>query len=173
MKKIAETSRLLLREFNLDDTAFIVNLLNSPGWLRFIGDRNVHDEASAKNYLQNGPMKLYAEHGFGLWHVSRLADSAPVGMCGLLKREHLDAPDIGFALLPEFAGQGYAHEMAAATLDFALNELAAPRVVAIVDEDNTRSIALLEKLGFRAEGRVPSQTDSKLLVLLAVGLTSE
>src|SRR5690348_11717563 len=100
MKKILETERLVLREFDLDDTPFIIELLNSPGWLKYIGDRHVKTDDDAKRYLQNGPMKSYADNGFGLCMVM-LTDGTPVGMCGIINRADLEHPDIGFAFLPE------------------------------------------------------------------------
>ena len=147
MSQILKTERLLLREFQLSDSAFILALLNSPGWLQFIGDRNVKDEHAAKEYLVNGPIKSYKENGFGLWLVETLSDSAAIGMCGIIKRDTLPHPDIGFAYLPEHAGQGYALEAARAVLNFAGNNLQLPIISAITLPDNIRSISLLEKIG--------------------------
>jgi RimJ/RimL family protein N-acetyltransferase len=96
-KQILETKRLRLREFTLEDTAFILDLLNSPGWLRYIGDRGVKTEEQAKNYLLNGPIKSYTKNGYGLSMVERKDDNKPIGMCGIIKRDTLENPDIGFA----------------------------------------------------------------------------
>lgn len=147
MKTILETERLRLREFTLDDTAFIIELLNSPGWLQYIGNRNIDTEEKAKEYLQNVPLKSYAQNGFGLWLVETKEDAKPAGMCGLIKREHLDTEDIGFAFLPEFHGRGYAQEIAQATVAFAKNNLNIPVLSAIVMAENKASIKLIEKLG--------------------------
>src|SRR5688572_2577541 len=111
-KTIAETQRLTIREFTGSDAAFIVALLNSAGWLRYIGDRQVRNEKDALNYLENGPLKSYKTHKFGLWKVELKTTGQPVGMCGFLKRDSLSFPDIGFAFLPEFSGYGYAYESA-------------------------------------------------------------
>ncbi|HWJ90667.1 MAG TPA: GNAT family N-acetyltransferase [Flavisolibacter sp.] len=149
MNRILETERLILREFSLTDAEFIIELLNSPGWLRFIGDRNVKSTADAEKYLTNGPMKSYKENGFGLSLVERKADGAKIGMCGIIKRANLEYPDIGFAFLPGAGGKGYAFEIARATLEYARNRLQLPKICAITLEENERSIRLLEKLGLR------------------------
>jgi RimJ/RimL family protein N-acetyltransferase len=142
---ILETERLRLREFNLDDTMFIIELLNTPGWIKYIGDRNVKTEEQAIEYLQNGPLKSYAQNGFGLSMVETKRGQS-IGMCGILKRDTLENPDIGFAFLPEFAGQGYAYEIASATLNYAIDNLEISKISAITLPDNTRSIKLLEKI---------------------------
>lgn len=147
MKKILETERLLIREFILEDADFIYRLLNSPGWLKFIGDRHVHDLTAAEQYIVNVLMKNYAEQEFGFWHVLLKKDYSSIGMCGLIKRDYLDAPDIGYALLPDFEGQGYAGEAAMATLNYAIQTLKLNPIIAITDTANQRSISLLEKLG--------------------------
>ena len=149
MKYILETTRLRLREFTADDTEFIISLFNSPGWLEFIGDRRVHTVPQARAYLENGPMKSYRENGYGLFLVERKDDGAAIGMCGLLRRESLEYPDIGFAFLPEYSGKGYAVEVARATLAWATDTLGIPAITAITLPGNLRSIHLLEKIGLR------------------------
>jgi RimJ/RimL family protein N-acetyltransferase len=148
MKQILETDRLRLREFNNEDTAFIISLLNSEGWLKFIGDRHVRTPDQAKAYLENGPLKSYLENGYGLSLVERKEDNKPIGMCGILNRDTLGNPDIGFAFLPEFNGNGYAFEIVSATMLYAKEKLTLPKVLAITLPDNTRSISLLKKIGF-------------------------
>lgn len=146
---ILETERLRLREFTLHDASFIVELLNSPGWLQFIGDRNVRTINDAQHYLVNGPVKSYKENGFGLSLVQRKEDGISVGMCGLLKRETLEHPDIGFAFLPQHQGKGYAYEIVATTLEYAFSTLKMGQISAITLPENTKSIQLLLKLQFK------------------------
>lgn len=147
-KIVIETERLTLREFTFDDTDFLIRLLNSPGWLEFIGDRHVLTEEQARNYLLAGPIKSYRENGFGLSMVETRFDKRPIGMCGLLKRDYLDNPDIGFAFLPEDTGKGFAFEIANATMQHAKDFLKIPDIMAITMPGNKSSIRLLEKLGF-------------------------
>lgn len=147
MKYILETERLRLRTLTREDTAFIIELLNSPGWLQYIGDRGVRTEENALAFLENGPFKSYRQHGYGLWLVESKADGRPLGMCGILRRDALEHPDIGFAFLPEYTGKGYALEVASATVRYAKDTLAIPILSAIALPNNTNSIRLLEKLG--------------------------
>ena len=146
---IVETARLRVREFTLQDASFIIELLNSPGWLQYIGDRHVHTEEEAIAYLQKGPLKSYAENGFGLWMVELKEDSTPIAMCGIIRRDFLEHPDIGFTLLPSFMGKGFAYEMASAVLSYATNSLQLQKLCAIVLQENKPSIKLLTKLHFQ------------------------
>lgn len=161
------TERLTIRPFSLDDAPFILRLLNEPSFIENIADKGVRDLEGARSYLREGPMASYERHGFGLWRVELAGDGTPIGMAGLLKRDYLDAIDIGYALLPEYCGAGYALEATSAVLAYARNQLNARRVVAIVAAYNARSIRLLEKLGFDSEGTVRIPGDSEELRLLA------
>ena len=162
---IATTARLRLRELDEDDAGFMVELLNQPDFLRFIGDRGVRDEVQARSYLRDGPIAGYARHGMGMYAVEPRDGGAPIGLCGLVVRDGLPGPDIGFAFLPPYYGQGYAFEAARAVLDLARHALALPRVLAIVSPGNDRSIALLRRLGLREAGtvRLPGKDEDILL----------
>lgn len=165
MSYTLETERLTLREFTVDDTTFIIELLNSPGWIEFIGDRNVHTDEQATSYLLNGPMRSYEMNGFGLSMVETKEEKLPIGMCGIIKRPGLDHPDIGFAFLPEYHDKGYAYEIAKATLTYAMDELKLPRISAITIPTNKPSIKLLEKIGlqFKKEFSLPGEDEILLL----------
>jgi ribosomal-protein-alanine N-acetyltransferase len=145
------TRRLVLRRLEFGDAPFLVRLLNEPSFLENIGDRGVRSVEDAHRYLREGPLAMYQKHGFGLWHASRRADGEPIGMCGLLKRDVLPDPDLGYAYLPEHWGQGYAFEAADATLRHAVGKFGLKRVVGVVSEGNAGSIRVLEKLGMRFE----------------------
>lgn len=149
MKFILETERLILREFMLSDAKFIVELVNTPGWIEYIGDRNIKTEEQAKTYLETGPIKSHRLNGFGLSLVELKDEKNPIGMCGIHKRDQLDHPDLGFAFLPDYMGKGYALEMARATLDFAKEQLKINILFAITVPFNKRSIKLLEKVGMK------------------------
>lgn len=165
MKYILETERLMLRELQHGDASFIIQLLNSPGWLQYIGDRNVHTKEDAIRYINEGPRKSYRENGFGLYVVERKNNRIPIGICGLLKRETLQHPDIGFAFLPEFEGQGFAFEVAQAIMQHAKDHLKIANVCAITRADNVKSIKLLEKLGlvYVRQIRLPPAHEELLL----------
>lgn len=165
---ILETQRLRLRKFNLHDAAFIIELFNSPAWLLFIGDRNVRTEEQAIAYLRNGPIKSYLENGFGLYMVEIKDTGLAIGMCGILKRDTLENPDIGFALLPEHTGKGYARECSEATIKYAFETLQIPKIYAIVKPDNQRSIRLLEALGLKFEKRLPASNDKEEMLVYSL-----
>ncbi len=171
MTFVKETDRLRLRELTLGDAEFIVRLLNTPGWLQFIGDRNVKSIDDANGYLQKGPLASYKANGFGL-NLVELRNGHPIGMCGLLKRESLECEDIGFAFLPEFSGKGYAHEAASCIVDYASETLGLNRLWAIVTPGNQRSLQLLEKLDFQFKKTIvlpPETTEILLLERIALG----
>lgn len=167
---IIETDRLTIRRLTLADDAFILELVNDPAWLRFIGDRHVHSLDEARTYLQNGPLAMYDRSGFGLYAVTLKGHASPIGMCGLIKREGLDDVDLGFAYLPQYRAQGYAYEAAAAVLAYGRREFGLKRIVAITSLDNERSIQLLEKLGFVFEKIIRLANDGEDLKLFAVEL---
>ena len=157
--------RLNLRELTLEDAPFILELVNTPNWLAGIGDRGVQNLFAAKTYIQNGPMRSYSEHGYGLWRVELREDRTPIGICGLVRRAGLTGPDIGFAFLPSHEGQGYAFEAAMATLQYADQVLQLPPVLAVVAPTNLRSIKLLERIGmtFKESIVLPGDTEELML----------
>lgn len=165
MTSILETDRLVIRQLTLEDTSFIIELVNSPGWLRFIGDRNIKTDDQAKDYLENGPLKSYEQHGFGLYLVELKSDKTSIGMCGLIKRDTLPQPDIGFAFFPEFMRQGFAFEAASAVMTLATDTLKLPTVMAITLPENDRSRKLLEKIGLTFSRLFLSPTTNEELML--------
>lgn len=165
---LLQTSRLSLRPFTLADAGHIVELFNRPSFIRFIGDRGVRTVADAENYLTQGPLKSYEQNGFGLWRVEQKETQAFVGMCGLIKRPELEDVDIGYALLPEFWGRGYATEACAAVLAYAHYTLKLKRLVAIVSPDNAASLRVLEKIGLQFERTLLWPQDGSELRVYAI-----
>jgi ribosomal-protein-alanine N-acetyltransferase len=161
MAAIATTDRLRLRALDEGDAAFALELLNDPDFLAHIGDKGVRTREDARAYLCNGPLASYAAHGFGLWGVEPREGGALLGMCGLLQRDWLEAPDIGYAFLPAVRGRGIAREAAQATLDVARSRFGARRVLAIVNPGNAASIRLLESVGFVADGMAEPPGESR------------
>jgi len=144
-----ESKRLQLRQIEAGDASYILSLLNDPSFIEYIGDKEVRSEEEARTYIEQGPAKSYSEHGFGLYLVVRKQDQTPIGMCGLIKRDGLDDPDIGFAFSPEYCGKGYAVEAAEATMAYAQDILHIPTIVAIASPENEPSVRLLAKLGLQ------------------------
>ena len=165
--KVLETDRLILRWISADDAPFILELLNDPGWLRFIGDRGVRTTDAAREYILKGPVAMVERLGFGLYLTERKSDGVPLGICGLIKRDGLDDVDIGFAFLPQFTGMGYATEAAIATMAYGKNTFGLKRIVGITSHDNVTSIKLLEKIGLKFEAMVKMPKDDDEVMLFA------
>jgi RimJ/RimL family protein N-acetyltransferase len=149
-----QTDRLVLNELTADDAGFILELLNEPSFIDNIGDRGVRDLDGAVRYILDGPVQSYARNGYGLWRVDLRDSGEAIGMCGLLKRDTLPDPDLGYAFLPRHWSRGYAVESGTAVLQHARDALALPRVLAITDPDNQSSIKVLQRLGLRFERMV-------------------
>ncbi len=149
MTLVAKTPRLQLHRLEAADAAFILQLVNEPSWLEFIGDKGVRTLDDARAYIVNGPVAMYASHGHGLYRVDLTHSGEAIGLCGLIKRDTLADVDIGYAFLPAHWGHGYAEEATRATLSHARDILGLKRIVAIVTPTNARSIRLLEKIGLR------------------------
>jgi RimJ/RimL family protein N-acetyltransferase len=160
-----ETDRLIVRPITLDDAPFILTLLNEPSFLRYIGDKQVRTVEDARQYILNGPVASYERHGFGLCLMELRESNTPVGMCGILKRDELPDPDIGFALLPDFWNKGLAFEAAAAVLKDARERLKLNRILAITSLDNEASINLLERLGLKFQEIVQLAPDREQIRL--------
>lgn len=145
---LLQTKRLSLRCFESSDSDFILRLLNEPSFHKNIGDRKVRTNDDAINYINSRLVPSYANYGYGLYMVEKL-DGSPVGMCGLVKRDPNEDPDVGFAFVPETWQQGYAFEAASAVIDFARNTLKIRRILGITIPDNVASIKTLQKLGLK------------------------
>ncbi|CAM4052937.1 MULTISPECIES: GNAT family N-acetyltransferase [Bacillus cereus group] len=148
---VLETERLVLRWFDIKDAPFILELVNDPAWIQFIGDKRIKNLDDAKKYILNGPVDMYNKMGFGLYLVERKEDLTPLGMCGLIKRDSLEDVDIGFAFLEKFRSKGYGFESASAVIDYGVQNLGMKRIVAITTIDNINSGKLLEKVGLQFE----------------------
>lgn len=148
---IVQTERLNLRTVSVDDAPFYLGLLNEPSWIQNIGDRNVRTLDQARQAILDGPVAMQAQRGHSLYVVERISDLAPMGLCGLIKRDALVDVDIGYALKPAYWGQGYAYEAARAMMHYAKETVGLKRLAAITSPDNGSSNRLLRKLGFRFE----------------------
>ncbi len=143
-----ETDRLIVRPIHLEDAPFILDLVNSKGWLEFIGDRNVSNTKDAEDYIQGILDKEnFHYHVFALKHSLK-----PIGIVTFLHREGEEFPNIGFALLPEFEGKGYTYEASKSYLQKIESSNRYDNLIAITLPDNKKSIRLLEKLGLHYKG---------------------
>lgn len=162
---VVETERLALRAITEKDAPFILELLNTPSWIKFIGDRNLKTEEDARNYIVNRLAVHYKTVGFGFYLTFLKANNTPLGICGLVKRDFLEHVDIGFAFLPQHEGKGYGYESASAIMIYAQTTLGIKIITAITNSDNKRSIALIEKIGLRFQKMIllPEETEEIML----------
>ncbi len=161
------TPRLQLRKIRLSDADFMLELWNSSGWKKYIGDRGLKSTIEATEFLKSQVLPTYSKFGFGFYIIEIRASRIRVGICGLIRRIGLEDVDIGYALLPTFEGHGYALESAQATLDYGKMVHALSRIVAITPRNNERSIILLKKLGMVYEKMVKLPGDDEELMLFS------
>ena len=163
-----ETERLILQPTLEEDAAFILELLNTPKWLKYIGERNVKTIEAAKDYIVQKMKPQLIKIGYGNYTLIRKSDHAKVGTCGLYDRDGLEGLDIGFAFLPEFEKKGYAFEAADKLKNVAFNEFGITRISAITAKDNFASQKLLEKLGLVLLGTTTIPNDDEELFLYRI-----
>jgi [ribosomal protein S5]-alanine N-acetyltransferase len=168
--RVLETERLIFRHLTVKDSEFMLELVNDPAWLQFIGDRGVRTLDEARDYILQSLVAMYDRLGFGLYLTKLKGEGIPIGICGLVKRDSLEDVDIGFALLPKFRGKGYAYESAAAVMEYGKRTLGLNRIVAIASPDNYASAKLLEKLGFSSERIVKLSDDGESVNLFAADI---
>ena len=169
---ILNTERLELRWLTQDDAPMMLAVWNDPAFVRYVGDRGVRTLEQASTAIGAGPLRLYADFGYGPFRVTRRDDGVDMGICGLFRRDGLDEPDIGFAILPDFCGQGFGFEASVAVLDHARDSLKLPSVIAIVSPQNKPSVGLLEKLGMHYEHPVRLPGDDHDVSLYRIDFAS-
>jgi ribosomal-protein-alanine N-acetyltransferase len=161
MQDTFSTERLQLGSLHSGHTAFIKQLLNTEGWIRFIGERNIHSEEDALTYIY----KILANPHVKYWVVQLKETNAAIGIVTFIQRDYLDHPDIGFAFLPQFAGKGYAFEASKEVLNALLKSTAT--MYATTVPENSSSIQLLEKLGLQVEKEIEVENEKLFLYKIA------
>jgi len=168
MAAILETDRLMLRNIEPDDAAFMLDLVNQPTYHKYIGDKGVRTITDAKNFINNVVSKSYVENGFGHYVIELKGEAKiPIGTCGFVNRASLDDPDVGFALLPQYEKKGYAFEAADAVMKYGREQLGMKRIAAITTQDNEASIKLLGRLGLKFERLIEMPTGEVLNLFIA------
>ena len=163
--KSFETERLLLKPMSKEDAPFLLDLLNSPKWIKYIGDRNVYTIKEAATYIKLKMTPQLKKLGFSNYTVIRKTDNAKVGSCGLYDREGLEGIDLGFAFLPQYEKNGYAFESANKLKDLAFNQFNLKYISAITTNENKDSQKLLEKLGLKYIKIINIPNDNEELLL--------
>lgn len=164
-----KTDRLLIEEVTMADALFLMELMNTPTWLQYIGDRKITSQSAAHCYIREVLLASYKKYGYGLYKVSLRKGSEAIGLCGFVKRDYLDCADIGFALLPYHEGQGYAYEASKALMSYGKSDLGFSTVYGITSLFNERSKKLLVKLGMESQKIIHSPDNNEELLLYALG----
>ncbi len=166
--KTFETERLFIKPTSTNDAAFINELLNTPKWIKYIGDRNIKNENDAKTYIKARMLPQLEELGFSNYTVSLKASGTKIGTCGLYNREGIDGVDIGFAFLPEYENKGYAFEAANRIKQAAFEDFNLTKISAITLPENKSSQKLLKKLGltFKDIIRIPNDDEDLMLFVI-------
>lgn len=159
-KKVKIKTKFSSRRFLLDlvsehDHGFILTLVNTKGWLQFIGDRNVHSTNDSIDFIE----RIKSTPDLFYWLVKLKDNNTPIGIISFLKRSYLDHFDIGFAFLPDFNGHGYAFEAAQKVLSVVSKNAEYSPILATTVPQNVRSIKLLRKLGLHFKNEVEVQNE--------------
>lgn len=168
-----ETERLRIRALTIIDAGFMMQLMNTPTWIKNIGNRNVNDKTSASNYIANNIINSYNINGFGLFLVTQKKDNQSAGICGIVKREGLTIPDLGFALMPNYEGKGIATEASKAVIKYAKESLQIAQLAGITKPENTASIRVLEKVGMEFKQIIQLPQDANIFSLYTMALHKE
>lgn len=156
-----QTEHLKMRRLNLDDAGLMLAIWNDPGFIRNVADRGIRTVEQAQEAMEKGAMHLYETYGYGPYRVALRDCDTAIGLCGLFRRDSLDDPDIGYAILPDHRGKGIAYEASAAVIEHARSDLALKRLIALISPNNSASIGLIRKLGLEFERmhRMPDDDD--------------
>ena len=168
-----ETDRLRIRALTIIDAGFMMQLMNTPTWIKNIGNRNVNDSTTASNYIANNIINSYHINGFGLFLVAVKKDNQSAGICGIVKREGLVIPDLGFAMLPKYEGKGIATEASKAVVQYAKETLQLSQLAGITKADNIASIRVLEKVGMEFKEKILLPQDANMFSLYTMALHKE
>lgn len=144
-----ETERLIIRPMSLEDAAFILDLYNRPKFIQFIGDRNIKTIADAENYIKNRFLPQFEKLGYGNYLIQTKEGNHKIGGVGIFEREGLEIVDIGFSLLDEYEGKGYAYEAALKVKSIGMDDFGLKKISAITSKENFSSQKLIEKLGLK------------------------
>ena len=168
--RILETERLYLRRITLDDADLMLAVWNDPAFVRNVGDRGIRTLEEARDAVISGPLQLFSSYGYGPFVMVQKSDGARAGVCGLFRRDFLEHPDIGFALLPDYRGGGLVGEASIAVVKHARDDLGLEKITAIVSPDNAPSIGVIEKLGLSFSRMITMPDDEKEICLYGMVL---
>ena len=159
------TQRLSIQPTSEEDAILIYELMNTPKFIQFVGNRNIQSIEEARAYIRKKMLPQLHSLGYSNYTIIRKEDNKKLGACGLYNREGLDGIDIGFGLLPQYEGKGYAFEASQRILKAAIEDFKIKSIKSITSKENLGSQALLKKLGFRVSGSItlPGETEELIL----------
>ena len=165
MYKEFETERLLIRPTLEKDADLIYQLMNTPKFIKYVGNRNINSIKDAVKYIRNKMLPQLRSDGYSNYSLIIKNNGEKIGTCGLYNRDGIDGVDIGFGLLPQYERFGYAHESSLRLMKAAFEEFKIEEIKAITSKDNISSQRLLEKLGLEIEGttKLPNVNEELLL----------
>lgn len=156
-----ETERLILRPMSAEDRDFVFELYNRPKFIQHIGNRNVNTVEDAEAYILNRFAPQIERLGYGNYLLVTKDSNEKIGAVGIFEREGLDVVDIGYSLLEEFEGKGYAFEGAQKVKSIGMDDFGLSKISAIISKENVSSQKLIEKLGlkFKKYVTLPGETE--------------
>ena len=165
---ILKTERLLIRPTLEQDADLIYQLMNTPKFIKYVGDRNIYSIEDAATYIQNKMLPQLHSLGYSSYTLIKKTNGEKIGTCGLYNRDGIDGVDIGFGLLPQYEGLGYAYESSNRLMKAAFEEFEIEEIKAITLKENIRSQRLLEKLGLKIIGTTKLPNDNEELLLYKI-----
>jgi [ribosomal protein S5]-alanine N-acetyltransferase len=150
-----KSDRLELKKLRISDAEFILTLLNTASWIKFIGERDVKSKEDAIAYIKkinSNPLTTY-------WVIKIKDGLKSIGLITLIQRAYLFHKDLGFALLPAYNGQNYAFESSQLLLQNLKSNSDDTIIQAVTLSNNDLSIKLLNRLGFKFENEIIFQKE--------------
>ena len=164
------TERLILKPTTIDDGEFLFTLMNTPKWLKYIGDRNISSIEEAERYIETRILPQLKRLGFSNYTLIRKNDGVKLGSCGLYDREGVTGIDIGFAILPEYERMGYIREATERLKQAAFEEFSLKEIKAITTKDNFASQKILQIIGMQPSGTTKLPGDEEELLCYSLML---
>ncbi len=149
-KTLIETSRLIMRQFTLNDIDAVYHFSINSDVTRYTGDAGmINTKKDAKDLIINVWQAEYKKYGYGRYALISKITNQLIGFCGIKYLPEEARPDIGYRMLPEYWGQGLGFEAANATLKYAKHSLGLNNVMAEAVVENLASNKILERIGLR------------------------
>ena len=144
---ILETKRCIVREFTLDDLDDLFALYAGEGMTDYI--EPLYEYEKEKEYQISYMKYMYGFYGYGMWLVIDKESGKLIGRAGIENREELCGElELGYAIGVPWQRKGYATEVCLAIMEYAKEELECEKLNCLIEQGNTVSEHVAEKLGF-------------------------